>query len=97
MHRFCSEALELFWNTKKCSTFLLPALVVVHLLMQQAFPGKYTTGYICVANVKPLLHGQITETFTVSVLGNSEGFSEHTCHYNLYQLFAVSTLKIKCL
>lgn len=83
MHRFCSGALELFWNTKNCSTFLLPALVVEHLLMQQAFSGKYTTGYICVADVKPLLHGQIAETFTVvSMLGKREGFSEYVCDYN---------------
>lgn len=83
MHRFCSGALELFWNTKKCSTFLLPALVAVHLLMQQAFPRKYTTGYICVADVNRLVHGQITKTLTVlSVLANSEGFSKYTWNYN---------------
>lgn len=34
MHRFCSGALEPFWSTEKFSMFLLPALVLAHLLMK---------------------------------------------------------------
>lgn len=78
MHRFCSGALEPFWNTEKFSMFLLPALVLVHLLTQQAFSRKYTTRCICVADVNPLLHGEIIAVFTTgaTLSGSLEGFSD---------------------
>lgn len=78
MHRFCSGALEPFWSTEKFYMFLLPALVLVHLLMQQAFSGNSTTCYICVAEATPPRRDNrsIYRAARTTLSGSLEGFSE---------------------